>query len=110
MFSSKFTLKTLAIFMLVIWLASCSEAKIVSNIIQPKNGYVFEEHGHAKFIKPFMNENHVQAMLELSGLFVPIESPEMEIDEKFQPYKTLRLKSNGTYNTFARVQAYKEQL
>ncbi|MFT6919337.1 MAG: hypothetical protein ACJA2G_001972, partial [Cognaticolwellia sp.] len=36
-------------------------------------------------------------------------SPGMEVDDKFQPYQILLLKSDGTSEVYAYVQSYKEQ-
>jgi hypothetical protein len=73
------------------------------------DGYVFEGHVPAKYIKQFMNETHGQDVIGLSVPAMPVGSPGMEVDDKFQPYRVLLLKLDGTYEIFATVQSYEEQ-
>lgn len=74
-----------------------------------KDGYVFEGHVPAKFIKQFMKEVHAHDVIGLSVPAMPVGSPGMEVGDKFHPYKVLLLKSDGTYDVFATVQSYEEQ-
>jgi len=74
-----------------------------------KGGYVFEGHVPAKFIKQFFTEKHANDVIGLSVPAMPVGTPGMEVDDKFQPYKVLLLKSDGTYGIYANVQSYKEQ-
>jgi hypothetical protein len=73
------------------------------------NGYVFEGHVPAKFIQQFMQTTQVVDVIGLSVPAMPVGSPGMEVDEKFQPYQILFLKSDGTSEIYAHVQSYKEQ-
>lgn len=73
-----------------------------------KNGYIFEGHIPAKFINKFLTENH-QNVIGLSVPAMPLGSPGMEVDDKFMPYKILRLKSDGTHDTYHLINRYEEQ-
>lgn len=75
-----------------------------------KNGYGFEGHVPAKFIQQFLNEEHSSDVIGLSVPAMPLGSPGMEVGDKFHPYKVLLLKSDGTYDIYAEVQTYEEQL
>jgi hypothetical protein len=74
-----------------------------------KDGYAFEGHVPAKFIHQFMQEVHTADVIGLSVPAMPVGTPGMEVGNKFQPYKVLLLKSDGTYEIYADVQSYKEQ-
>ncbi|MFT5755784.1 MAG: hypothetical protein ACI9LM_000496 [Alteromonadaceae bacterium] len=74
-----------------------------------KDGYAFEGHVPAKFIQQFIKEQHAEDVIGLSVPAMPVGSPGMEVDDKFQPYNVLLLKSDGTYQIYASVQAYEEQ-
>jgi len=73
------------------------------------NGYVFEGHVPAKFIQQFMQTTQAVDVIGLSVPAMPVGSPGMEVDDKFQPYQILLLKSDGTSEVYAHVQSYKEQ-
>lgn len=74
-----------------------------------KEGYVFEGHIPAKFIQQFLKEKHDDSVIGLSVPAMPVGSPGMEVADKFQPYKVLLLKSDGSYDVYAVVQSYEEQ-
>jgi len=74
-----------------------------------KAGYVFEGHVPAKFIQQFLTEKHASDIIGLSVPAMPIGTPGMEVDDKFQPYRILLLKSDGTYEIYAHIRSYKEQ-
>ncbi len=74
-----------------------------------KNGYVFEGHVPAKFIKQFITETHANDVIGLSVPAMPVGTPGMEVDDKFQPYRVLLLLSDGSHKIYAEVQSYKEQ-
>tara|TARA_R110002050_G_scaffold80451_1_gene172057 strand:- start:1250 stop:1768 length:519 start_codon:yes stop_codon:yes gene_type:complete len=74
-----------------------------------KEGYAFEGHVPAKFIQQFLKEEHADGVIGLSVPAMPVGSPGMEVGDKFQPYKVLLLKSDGTYDVYAVVQSYEEQ-
>lgn len=73
------------------------------------NGYVFEGHVPAKFIQQFMQTTQAVDVIGLSVPAMPVGSPGMEVDDKFQPYRILLLKSDGTSEVYAYVESYKEQ-
>ena len=73
------------------------------------DGYVFEGHVPAKFIHQFMQESHKDDVIGLSVPAMPVGTPGMEVENKFQPYRVLLLKQNGSYETYANVQSYEEQ-
>lgn len=74
-----------------------------------KDGFIFEGHIPAKFIQQFMKKTHADDVLGLSVPAMPAGSPGMEVGDKFQPYRVLLLKSDGTYEIYATIQSYKEQ-
>ena len=74
-----------------------------------KDGYAFEGHVPAKFIQQFLNEKHDDKVIGLSVPAMPLGSPSMEMGDKFQPYKVLLLKSDGSYEVYSTVQSYEEQ-
>jgi hypothetical protein len=74
-----------------------------------KDGYVFEGHIPAKFIHKFLNEKHPDTIIGLSVPAMPVGTPGMEVGDKFQPYRVLLLKSDGTYGIYSSVQSYEEQ-
>jgi len=74
-----------------------------------KEGFVFEGHVPAKFIKKFITETHASNVIGLSVPAMPVGTPGMEVDDKFQPYRVLLLLSDGSHKIYADVQSYKEQ-
>ncbi len=74
-----------------------------------KEGYVFEGHIPAKFIKQFLNEKHSSEVIGLSVPGMPMGSPGMEYDDKFMPYDVVLLKSNGTHEVYRSVKSKEEQ-
>ena len=73
-----------------------------------QDGFVFEGHIPAKYIQQFL-ENPPEGVLGLSVPAMPIGSPGMEVDERFQPYLVLQLNVDGSVTTFAEVNTYEEQ-
>lgn len=74
-----------------------------------KEGYVFEGHIPAKFIKQFMNEPHSAEVIGISVPDMPMGSPGMEYNDKFMPYEILLLKANGTHEVYKSIKSYEEQ-
>lgn len=73
-----------------------------------KEGYVFEGHVPAKFIKLFLAQEHPDALgLAVPGM--PLGSPGMEVGERFMPYEILLLLKDGSSEVFAMVKHYEEQ-
>lgn len=73
-----------------------------------EQGYVFEGHVPAKFIKQFLAAPQAGA----SGLSVPnmpIGSPGMEVGERFDPYDIVLLMKQGEHRVYAHVSRYEEQ-
>lgn len=73
-----------------------------------EQGYVFEGHVPAKYIKRFLNESH-ENVLGLAVPAMPVGSPGMEVDEQFMPYQILLLKADGSSEVYAKVNSYREQ-
>lgn len=72
------------------------------------NNFVFEGHVPAKYIAKFLDA----PMAGTKGLIVPampLGSPGMEVDDKFQPYQIFALKENGGLVVFAEVDSYAQQ-
>ncbi|GAA5135829.1 DUF411 domain-containing protein [Thalassotalea piscium] len=74
-----------------------------------ENGYAFEGHVPAKFIQQFLNETHANDVIGLSVPAMPVGTPGMEVDDRFDPYRILLLKSDGSYEIYAEVHTYEEQ-
>ena len=75
-----------------------------------KEGFIFEGHIPAKFIQQFLKEKHADDVIGLSVTAMPVGSPGMEVGDRFQPYKVLLLKSDKSYDVYAVIQSYEEQL
>jgi len=71
-------------------------------------GYVFEGHVPAKFVKQFLKEAPQDA-IGLAVPAMPVGSPGMEMGDQFMPYKVLLLKTDGSVEVFADIQNYQEQ-
>lgn len=72
------------------------------------NGFVFEGHVPAKFVKQFLSEKHKDT-LGLSVPAMPMGSPGMEMGGNFTPYDILMLLKNGETRVYARVKTYQDQ-
>jgi hypothetical protein len=73
-----------------------------------KQGYFFEGHVPAKFIRRFLAERPPGATgLTVPGM--PVGSPGMEVDDKFMPYEVWMLKADGTKETYAVIQSPADQ-
>ncbi|AWB67872.1 metal-binding protein [Saccharobesus litoralis] len=73
-----------------------------------RNGYAFEGHIPAKFIKRFLAEKHENA-IGLAVPAMPLGSPGMEVGNKFTPYNVLILFKDGSSQVYAKVNQYKDQ-
>lgn len=73
-----------------------------------KDGYVFEGHVPAKFIHQFL-ANPPKNSIGLSVPAMPIGTPGMEVGDKFMPYQIILLKSDGSYDIYAKLNNYQEQ-
>lgn len=73
-----------------------------------KDGYVFEGHVPAKFISKFLQEKPAGAIgLTVPGM--PIGSPGMESQNKFDPYEILQIMKDGSVLSYAMVNTLEEQ-
>jgi len=72
------------------------------------NGFVFEGHVPAKYIKQFLKNPPENSI----GLTVPamvVGTPGMEVGDQFRPYKVLTLNSDGTSTAYAEISSYNQQ-
>lgn len=72
------------------------------------SGYVFEGHVPAKYMKQFLAD----APSDAQGLLVPampLGSPGMEVEDRFQPYRILQLNKDGSLQIYANVTNYEQQ-
>lgn len=67
-----------------------------------KDGYVFEGHVPAKFIRQFLAEKP-EGAIGLSVPGMPAGSPGMEVGDTFMPYEVLLLKMDGSASRYAFV-------
>ena len=78
-----------------------------------EQGYVFEGHIPAKYIKQFLSERagaeKDDQVLGLAVPAMPVGSPGMEMGEQFMPYQILLLKGDGSSEVYAKVNSYQEQ-
>lgn len=73
-----------------------------------ENGYVFEGHIPSKYVHQFL-ENPPADAIGLSVPGMPVGSPGMEYQNKFQPYPVLLLKKDGSVEEYARISTLEEQ-
>ncbi len=67
-----------------------------------KDGYVFEGHVPAKFIKKFLKQKP-EGAIGLSVPGMPVGSPGMEYNNKFMPYQVLVLNKDGSSEVYAEI-------
>ncbi len=73
-----------------------------------KDGFVFEGHIPARYIKQFLTAPPAQALgLAVPGM--PAGSPGMEMGNSFTPYDIVLLKKNGSAEIFASVKDPSQQ-
>lgn len=73
-----------------------------------KEGYVFEGHVPAKFVKRFLAEKPNDAR-GLAVPAMPVGTPGMEMGDKFMPYQVLLLKTDGSTEVYSQVSRADEQ-
>lgn len=73
-----------------------------------KDGFIFEGHIPAKFISQFLNEKP-KGKLGLVVPGMPVGSPGMEYQDKFNPYTILAFDEEGNLTPYAKVSTYEEQ-
>ena len=71
-------------------------------------GYVFEGHVPARYIDAFLADPP-QGALGLAVPGMPVGSPGMEMDGRFDPYEVLQINSDGSTRVFATVTGPDEQ-
>ena len=71
--------------------------------------YVFEGHVPAKYMAQFLENTPIQAMgLAVPGM--PVGSPGMEYQDKFEPYQIMQLNKDGTTQVYADIDSVQQQL
>ena len=73
-----------------------------------QHGVVFEGHIPAKFIRQFQ-ANPLPNVVGLSVPAMPLGSPGMEFNDRFQPYEILLLMNDGSSKVYKKVSTYEEQ-
>lgn len=73
-----------------------------------QQGYVFEGHVPAKYIKQFLAEAPSNA-LGLAVPAMPVGSPGMEVEDQFMPYDILLLHADGGSSVYAHIANYQAQ-
>ncbi|WP_414828261.1 DUF411 domain-containing protein [Alteromonas sp. H39] len=73
-----------------------------------KDGFVFEGHVPARYIKTFLASPPAGA-LGLSVPGMPAGSPGMEMGDRFTPYNIMLLNEDGSASVFAHIASYEEQ-
>lgn len=73
-----------------------------------KDGYVFEGHVPARFIRQFLAEKP-EGAIGLSVPGMPAGSPGMEVGDTFMPYEVLLLKMDGSASRYAFVASPADQ-
>jgi hypothetical protein len=73
-----------------------------------KEGFVFEGHVPAKFVKRFLAEKPNDAR-GLAVPAMPVGTPGMEMGDKFMPYQVLLLKTDGSTEVYAQVSQAEQQ-
>ena len=73
------------------------------------DGYVFEGHVPAKYMAQFLENPPTQAIgLAVPGM--PVGSPGMEYQNKFEPYQIMQLNKDGTTQVYADIESSQQQL
>ena len=67
-----------------------------------QDGYVFEGHIPARYIKKFLKEKPANA-IGLAVPAMPVGSPGMEHKNKFMPYQVLQLNKDGSSQVYAKI-------
>ena len=73
-----------------------------------QQGYVFEGHVPAKYVRRFLQDPPKDAIgLAVPGM--PLGSPGMEMENRFQPYDIVLMKKDGTTSSYARIAKMEDQ-
>jgi hypothetical protein len=73
------------------------------------NGFVFEGHVPAKFIKQFLSEKHPSHVIGLSVPAMPVGTPGMEMGSVFHNYNIELLTTNSSNSVYKQINQYDEQ-
>lgn len=73
-----------------------------------ENQFVFEGHVPYKYMAKFMADPPPGSR-GLTVPAMPVGSPGMEYENKFQPYQILLLREDGTTQVFAEIESYDQQ-
>ncbi|GAA0792200.1 DUF411 domain-containing protein [Marinobacterium sediminicola] len=73
-----------------------------------ESGYLFEGHVPAKLVKQFL-ASPPEGALGLTAPGMPMGSPGMEVDDRFQPYQVLLMKKDGGYEIYATIEQQDQQ-
>lgn len=73
-----------------------------------EQGFVFEGHVPAKWIKQFLASPPKEA-IGLSVPKMPLGSPGMEVGDKFDPYDIIQVMKDGQHRVYAHIASYEEQ-
>ncbi|WLP93694.1 DUF411 domain-containing protein [Psychrobacter sp. M13] len=73
------------------------------------DGYVFEGHVPAKYMAQFLANPPAQALgLAVPGM--PMGSPGMEYQDKFDPYQIMQINKDGSSEVYANIETTEQQL
>ncbi|MBB1371906.1 MULTISPECIES: DUF411 domain-containing protein [unclassified Pseudoalteromonas] len=73
------------------------------------NGFVFEGHVPAKFIKQFLSEKHPAHIIGLTVPAMPLGTPGMEMGDAFHKYNIEFITTNTTTGVYKHISQYDEQ-
>ncbi len=73
-----------------------------------EQGFVFEGHVPAKWIKQFL-ASPPKGAIGLSVPKMPLGSPGMEVGDKFNPYDIIQVMRDGQHQVYAHIASYEEQ-
>jgi hypothetical protein len=73
-----------------------------------EQGFVFEGHIPARYIRQFLTESHPDA-IGLTVPAMPMGSPGMEMGASFMPYNIILLMKDGSSSVYAHVSAASQQ-
>ncbi|WP_027949274.1 DUF411 domain-containing protein [Haliea salexigens] len=71
-------------------------------------GYVFEGHIPARYIKAFL-ANPPDGAIGLAVPGMPVGSPGMEVENRFTPYQVLLLRNDGGHEVYATIETAAQQ-
>ncbi|MDF2181609.1 DUF411 domain-containing protein [Neptuniibacter sp. CAU 1671] len=72
------------------------------------DGYVFEGHVPARFVTEFL-QSPPEGALGLAVPGMPVGSPGMEMDQRFDPYEVILLKQDGTAEVYKSIKSPDQQ-